>query len=178
MDRVIRRLGILGGTFDPIHHAHLVAAGEARSQLELDCVLFVPAGDPPHKPLRPVSPAAHRLRMLELAIGHKSEFAVSLVDLDRSGPSYTADALRLLRAEWGPEPEFFFIEGSDSLAEIELSVLNRQCLDRYIPDIATLAQETAAWATKRNSKGATVNWRFTTMDARIKLKRLYPSIDD
>jgi nicotinate-nucleotide adenylyltransferase len=118
MDRVIRRLGILGGTFDPIHHAHLVAAGEARSQLELDCVLFVPAGDPPHKPLRPVSPAAHRLRMLELAIGHKSEFAVSRVDLDRSGPSYTADALRLLRAEWGPEPEFFFIEGSDSLAEI------------------------------------------------------------
>ena len=64
-----------------------------------------------------------------------------------------------------------------NMAEIELSVLNRQCLDRYIPDKATLAQETAAWATKRNSKGATVNWRFTTADARIKLKRLYPSID-
>ena len=65
-----------------------------------------------------------------------------------------------------------------NMAEIELSVLNRQCLDRYIPDKATLAQETTAWATKRNSKGATVNWRFTTDDARIKLKRLYPSIDD
>lgn len=65
-----------------------------------------------------------------------------------------------------------------NMAEIELSVLNRQCLDRYIPDKATLAQETAAWATKRNSKGATVNWRFATVDARIKLKRLYPSIDD
>ena len=65
-----------------------------------------------------------------------------------------------------------------NMAEIELSVLNRQCLDRYIPDKATLARETSAWATKRNSKAATVNWRFTTDDARIKLKRLYPSIDD
>lgn len=65
-----------------------------------------------------------------------------------------------------------------NMAEIELSVLNRQCLDRYIPDKPTLIQETTAWTTKRNSKGATVNWRFTTVDARIKLKRLYPSIDD
>jgi transposase len=65
-----------------------------------------------------------------------------------------------------------------NMAEIELSVLNRQCLNRCIPDKATLAQETAAWATQRNSKDATVNWRFTTADARIKLKRLYPSIDD
>jgi transposase len=64
-----------------------------------------------------------------------------------------------------------------NMAEIELSVLNRQCLDRYIPDKATLAWETAAWAAERNSKGSTVNWRFTTADARIKLKRLYPSID-
>jgi transposase len=64
-----------------------------------------------------------------------------------------------------------------NMAEIELSVLNRQCLDRYMPDKSTLAQETEAWATQRNSKSATVNWRFTTDDARIKLKRLYPSID-
>jgi len=118
MDRVIRRLGILGGTFDPIHHAHLVAAEEARSQLALDCVLFMPAGDPPHKPLRPISPSCHRLRMLELAIQDKPYFGISRVDLDRSGPSYTVDALRMLRAEWGPDPAFFFIEGSDSLAEI------------------------------------------------------------
>jgi len=65
-----------------------------------------------------------------------------------------------------------------NMAEIELSVLNRQCLDRCIPDKATLGQETAAWTVERNGKGATVNWRFTTEDARIKLKRLYPSIDD
>lgn len=118
MDRVIGRLGILGGTFDPIHHAHLGAAEEARSQLGLDCVLFMPAGDPPHKPLRPISPALHRVRMVQLAIADRPYFAVSRVDLDRAGPSYTVDALRLLRAEWGPGPQFFFIEGSDSLAEI------------------------------------------------------------
>jgi hypothetical protein len=63
-----------------------------------------------------------------------------------------------------------------NMAEIELSVLNRQCLDRYLPDKTTLAQETMAWETERNTNGATVDWRFTTEDARIKLKRLYPSI--
>ncbi len=118
MASLIRRLGILGGTFDPIHHAHLVLAEEVRHQLDLDLVLFVPAGDPPHKPGRPVSAAHHRLRMLELAIAGKSYFVISDVDLDRPGPSYTVEALHLLRREWGPTPSFFFVEGADSLAEI------------------------------------------------------------
>jgi len=115
---LIRRLGIMGGTFDPIHHAHLVAAEEARHQLGLGLVLFMPAGDPPHKPGRPVSTACHRLRMLELAIAGKPYFAVSSVDLNRPGPSYTVEALHLLRREWGPTPVFFFVEGADSLTEI------------------------------------------------------------
>jgi nicotinate-nucleotide adenylyltransferase len=118
MASLIRRLGILGGTFDPIHHAHLIAAEEARHQLGLGVVLFMPAGDPPHKPGHPVSPAHHRLRMLELAIAGKPYFAISGVDLDRPGPSYTVEALQLLRREWGPTPVFFFVEGADSLAEI------------------------------------------------------------
>jgi nicotinate-nucleotide adenylyltransferase len=115
---MIRRLGILGGTFDPVHHAHLVAAQEAHHQLELDRVLFVPAGDPPHKPSRPLSAAHHRLRMLEMAIAGQPHFAISRVDLDRPGPCYTVDTLALLRSEWGPAPTFFFIEGADSLADI------------------------------------------------------------
>lgn len=115
---MIRRLGILGGTFDPIHHGHLVAAQEAHHQLELDRVLFVPAGDPPHKLSRPLSAAHHRLRMLELAIAGQPHFAISRVDLDRPGPCYTVDTLTLLRSEWGPGPTFFFIEGADSLADI------------------------------------------------------------
>lgn len=118
MAGLIRRLGILGGTFDPIHHAHLVAAEEACYQLELDQVLFVPAGDPPHKLRRSISTAAHRLRMLELAIAGRPHLGLSRVDVDRSGPSYTVEALRLLRAEWGPGPTFYFVEGSDSLADL------------------------------------------------------------
>jgi nicotinate-nucleotide adenylyltransferase len=114
----MRRLGILGGTFDPIHHGHLVAAEEAHHQLQLDQVLFVPAGMPPHKPSRPISPAHHRLRMVELAIAGKPYLAISRIDVDRAGPCYTVDTLDLLRAEWGPEPTFFFIEGADSLADI------------------------------------------------------------
>ena len=118
VETLIRRLGILGGTFDPIHHGHLLAAEEARHQLALDRILFVPAGIPPHKPARPISSADHRVRMVELAIAGKSHFALSRVDVDRPDPSYTVDTLELLRAEWGAGPRFFFIEGADSLSDI------------------------------------------------------------
>jgi nicotinate-nucleotide adenylyltransferase len=113
-----QRLGILGGTFDPIHHGHLVAAEEAHDQQALDRVFFVPAGAPPHKPVRPISPGHHRLRMVELAIAGKPHFAISRVDLDRSGPCYTVDTLALLRRQWGLGPSLFFIVGADSLAEM------------------------------------------------------------
>jgi nicotinate-nucleotide adenylyltransferase len=123
------KLGILGGTFDPIHLGHLVAAGEAWYQLELDRVLIVPAGTPPHKPNRPISPACHRLRMLELAIAGRSPFEISRVDLDRPGPCYTVDTLKLLRAERGPSPRFFFIVGADSLVELATWYKPRQLID-------------------------------------------------
>jgi nicotinate-nucleotide adenylyltransferase len=154
---VIRRLGILGGTFDPIHDGHLVAAEETRYQLELDRVLFVPAGTPPHKPGWPISPAHHRLRMIELAIAGKPYFAISRVDVDRPGPCYTVDTLRLLRTEWGPSIAFFFVAGADSLNEfvtwyqpqrvIELSELavvgrpgaelDRPQLERQLPGLSS-----------------------------------------
>jgi nicotinate-nucleotide adenylyltransferase len=113
-----QRVGILGGTFDPVHHGHLVAAEEARHQLDLDRVLFVPAGHPPHKPRQPITPAHHRLRMIELAIAPNPHLALSRVDLDRPGPSYTVDTLDLLRAELGPDALLFFIQGADLLADI------------------------------------------------------------
>jgi nicotinate-nucleotide adenylyltransferase len=108
----------MGGTFDPIHHGHLVVAEEAHHQLGLDLVLFVPVGQPPHKPNRPITPAHHRLRMIELAFADNPHFAISRVDVDRPGPCYTVDMLRLLRVEWGADPAFFFIEGTDSLTEM------------------------------------------------------------
>ncbi len=148
MAGVIQRLGILGGTFDPVHHGHMVAAQEAHHQLELDRVLFLPAGRPPHKPHRPIAPVDHRLRMLELAIAGKPHFSISRVDVDRPGPHYTVDALGVLRAEWGPQPTFYFIEGSDSLADIpawyqperlielcELAIVERPGIRTHLPQL-------------------------------------------
>jgi nicotinate-nucleotide adenylyltransferase len=91
-------IGIFGGTFDPIHVAHLAVAEEAAEALGLERVLFVPAGEPPHKPGRPISGAADRLAMVELAIAGNERFAVDRVELDRVGPSYTVDTLATVRA--------------------------------------------------------------------------------
>jgi nicotinate-nucleotide adenylyltransferase len=112
------RVGVLGGTFDPIHIGHLVSAEEARMELKLERVIFVPAGLPPHKLDHVVSPVEHRLAMVELAIASNPHFAVSRVDIDRFGPCYTVDTIDLLRNEWGPGVKIYFIMGSDSLLDI------------------------------------------------------------
>ncbi|MDI7275978.1 MAG: nicotinate-nucleotide adenylyltransferase [Anaerolineae bacterium] len=112
------RVGVLGGTFDPIHYGHLVIAEEARAGLQLSRVIFVPAKNPPHKLEQPHSDAGHRLRMVQLAIVSNPSFQVSEVDLARPGPSYTADTLALLRQQLGPQAALYFIMGMDSLANI------------------------------------------------------------
>ena len=112
------RIGVFGGTFDPIHMGHLVAAEESWAQLELERVVFVPAGLPPHKLDEVITPAEHRLAMVELAIASNPHFTLSRVDIDRFGPCYTVDTIEILRAKWGPEAEIYFIMGSDSLGEI------------------------------------------------------------
>ncbi len=112
------RVGIFGGTFDPPHYGHLIAAEEAREQLDLDRVLFVPAGKPPHKLGKVISPVEDRLAMVALAVGANPVFQISRVDVDRGGPSYTADTLRLLHDQLPPGTELFFIMGMDSLGEI------------------------------------------------------------
>jgi nicotinate-nucleotide adenylyltransferase len=89
-------IGIMGGTFDPIHVGHLAAAEEAREALGLERILFVPAGQPPHKPERPVTPAEHRVAMVERAIAENAAFELSRAEVDREGPSYTADTVELL----------------------------------------------------------------------------------
>jgi len=111
-------VGVLGGTFDPIHNGHLVAAEEVRAQLRLDRVVFVPAGLPPHKLTDYISPVDHRLAMVQLAVASNPYFTVSRVDIDRFGPCYTVDTIELLRDEWGGDVELYFIMGSDSLADI------------------------------------------------------------
>jgi nicotinate-nucleotide adenylyltransferase len=111
------RLGVMGGTFDPIHHGHLVAASEVAAVFELDEVVFVPTGEPWQKSGRKVSEAEHRYLMTVIATASNPSFTVSRVDIDRPGPTYTIDTLRDLRAA-RPEAELFFITGADAMAQI------------------------------------------------------------
>ncbi|WP_312182651.1 nicotinate-nucleotide adenylyltransferase [Arthrobacter sp.] len=111
------RLGVMGGTFDPIHHGHLVAASEVASVFDLDEVVFVPTGEPWHKSAQEVTPAEHRYLMTVIATAANPRFKVSRVDIDRPGPTYTIDTLRDLRRA-RPDAELFFITGADALAQI------------------------------------------------------------
>jgi nicotinate-nucleotide adenylyltransferase len=113
-----RRVGIMGGTFDPIHHGHLVAASEVASRFELDEVVFVPTGQPWQKADEKVSPAEDRYLMTVIATAANPRFAVSRVDIDRGGPTYTVDTLRDLRTQYGPKADLFFITGADALDKI------------------------------------------------------------
>jgi nicotinate-nucleotide adenylyltransferase len=111
------RLGIMGGTFDPVHHGHLVAASEVQSRFALDEVAFVPSGQPWQKAGIEVSPAEHRYLMTVIATASNPRFWVSRVDIDRPGPTYTIDTLRELAALHG-DAELYFITGADALEQI------------------------------------------------------------
>jgi nicotinate-nucleotide adenylyltransferase len=113
-----RRLGILGGTFDPIHFGHLDALDAARRAMQLDRVLLVPSSDPPHRPAEPMASGFHRFALVALAIQGNDALSASDMELTRTGPSYTADTLRAVAREgWRPS-QIFFILGSDAFAEI------------------------------------------------------------
>ncbi|WP_306232835.1 nicotinate-nucleotide adenylyltransferase [Agrococcus beijingensis] len=110
-----RRLGIMGGTFDPIHHGHLVAASEVAHHFQLDEVVFVPTGQPYQK--RKVSPGEHRYLMTVVATASNPSFRVSRVDIDRDGPTYTIDTLRDVH-RLHPDADLFFITGADAFTSI------------------------------------------------------------
>jgi nicotinate-nucleotide adenylyltransferase len=110
-----QRYGILGGTFDPPHIGHLILAQEAYVRLGLDRVWFIPTGVSPHKLGQPVTPAIHRVAMLERALVSDTRFAWLTLEIERPGPSYTVDTLRELRTQWGPEVEIALILGWDML---------------------------------------------------------------
>ncbi len=111
------RLGVMGGTFDPVHHGHLVAASEVQNLFSLDEVAFVPSGQPWQKAGKLVSTAEHRYLMTVIATASNPRFWVSRVDIDRPGPTYTIDTLRDLSAQH-PDAELFFITGADALEQI------------------------------------------------------------
>ncbi|NYD85142.1 nicotinate-nucleotide adenylyltransferase [Cellulomonas oligotrophica] len=107
----------MGGTFDPVHHGHLVAASEAAAQFDLDEVVFVPTGQPSFKQDRDVTVAEHRYLMTVIATASNPRFTVSRVDVDRVGLTYTVDTLRDLRAQ-RPEADLYFITGADAVAQM------------------------------------------------------------
>ncbi|GAA3009551.1 nicotinate-nucleotide adenylyltransferase [Streptosporangium longisporum] len=108
----------MGGTFDPIHHGHLVAASEVAHHFDLDEVVFVPTGKPWQKADRTVSAAEDRYLMTVIATASNPRFSVSRVDIDRPGPTFTIDTLREISEAWGPDVDLFFITGADALAQI------------------------------------------------------------
>jgi nicotinate-nucleotide adenylyltransferase len=117
----MRRVGVMGGTFDPVHHGHLVAASEVAHRFRLDEVVFVPTGQPWQKHDRTVTPAEDRYLMTVIATAADPRFRVSRVDIDRDGPTYTVDTLRDLAGEYaadGVEAQLFFITGADALSSI------------------------------------------------------------
>ncbi len=112
------KIGILGGTFDPIHNGHLAVAEEVRSRLSLDEILFVPTGQPWRKGGNPIQPAKHRVEMVRLAIAGRPYYRLSLIEVDRKGPSYTLDTLTELSSGLSTAGEIFFIVGWDSLSDL------------------------------------------------------------
>jgi nicotinate-nucleotide adenylyltransferase len=113
------RIGILGGTFDPVHVGHIFIAEEARIRLELEKVLFIPAGNPWLKVNDRITPAWERVEMVRLAIAKHERFVLCTVEVERSGPSYTAETLEVLRGKF-PDDEFYLIFGRDSFTELPL----------------------------------------------------------
>lgn len=115
-------VGVLGGTFDPIHHGHLALAEAAREALGLERVLFVPTGEPPHKPGHPVASSAHRVAMVQAAIAGNAAFELSRIEVDRPGRSYSADTMALLaereRAA-GREPDLWFLLSAEAFRELD-----------------------------------------------------------
>lgn len=112
------RIGIMGGTFDPIHIAHLAIAEEARVAFALSRVLFIPAANPPHKQGRSITDARHRLMMVQLATAANPHFFVSAVEMERKGPSYSLLTVQELHEMYGREQELYFITGMDSINEL------------------------------------------------------------
>ena len=116
----MNQLAIMGGTFDPIHYAHLAAAEAVRQALDIDTVLFLPSGDPPHKGIRNITPGVHRLAMTRLAVETNKNFCVSGMEIERVGKTYTLDTIRELKAALPADYELTFIIGADSFQDLHL----------------------------------------------------------
>lgn len=114
----IKRIGIMGGTFNPIHKGHLALVKAAKREFALDQIVFIPSGNPPHKPKKEIADKEDRFRMIKLALKGKKNYSVSRIELDRPGFSYAIDTFQALRKKYGKNAKLFYIMGLDSINEI------------------------------------------------------------
>jgi nicotinate-nucleotide adenylyltransferase len=112
-----RRMGLFGGTFDPPHVGHLILAAEARDQLDLDCTQWILTPDPPHKRGKEITDLDHRLAMVQIAVANDDHFSLSRVDIDRPGPHYAVDTIKIFRQRY-PDQELIYLMGGDSLQSL------------------------------------------------------------
>ena len=194
----VKKIGIMGGTFDPIHYGHLVTAEAARYRYGLDRVYFVPAYIPPHKQFKTVTPADHRLMMTTMATVNNPAFVVSDIEIQRGGLSYTYDTVRAFKKELGGDIEVYFITGADAIIELthwmKIEELVKEChfigatrpgyhLNAKLPDylLASVSfMEVPALAIsstdirKRVAKGAPIHYLLPeTVEMYIRKNRLY-----
>lgn len=178
-----QRIGILGGTFNPVHNGHLEMARAALEKFGLDQVLFIPDYLPPHKPADGVVSGRHRLAMLRRALRGHPEYGISEIELKRKGKSYTVETLRELSGGPGPRPEFFLIMGSDNLLEIsswkEIAVLAGLCSFLVVTrpgfKLSRLQGENRVWARRLRRDGRlnyiTLSLPVSSREIRDKIRR-------
>jgi nicotinate-nucleotide adenylyltransferase len=126
-----RRIGVFGGTFDPIHIGHLASVQDAAEALDFELVLFVPNSRPPHKTESPVSPAADRVAMVKLSLEDNPAFELSMIEFERDAPSYTLDTMRILQRQLGSGAELYFLTGCDALVNLHTWHRPQELLDEF-----------------------------------------------
>ena len=161
------RVGVLGGTFDPIHLAHLIVAEEARVRLALDHVVFIPAGEPWLKAEQPATPPGVRLDMVRQAVDCNTHFRVSSVEVDRPGPSYSVDTLELLLQEEGPAAELYFILGMDAIADLPRWHAPERFLELCTPVVFARADQGPAGLDELERRLPGIKRRVTFLDGPI-----------
>ncbi|MFA6851256.1 MAG: nicotinate-nucleotide adenylyltransferase [Selenomonadaceae bacterium] len=177
------QVGIMGGTFDPIHVGHLMTAEAVRDEYKLDKVIFIPAANPPHKQNQPVTPAIHRFVMTLLATCANSYFQVSSLEMNRPGPSYTIDTVYELIHRFGKNTELYFITGADAIQEIPtwdrieelLSVCQFIAATRQgcVPNVDNIKDYFGALGKDRIHRLATPELEISSTDIRERVKKGY-----
>lgn len=179
----MKKIGIMGGTFDPIHYGHLMTAEAVRDEYKMEKVIFIPAANPPHKTGITVTPAIHRFNMTLLATCSNPYFTVSDIEMRRQGPSYTVDTVRELIRTHDKDTEFFFITGADAIQELPtwerieelLAICQFVAATRQgcIPDVTAIKKHFGSLGEKRIHRLATPELEISSTDIRQRLKKGY-----